>query len=451
MVILRRASLTSGLECDIAIEGGVIVAIGERLAQRGTEIDCTGCTALPGLHDHHIHLLATAARRRSLDLGGLRDASDIAHLLATASPGSDGWIRAIGYDERVAGLVDAAMLDRWQPKHPVRLQDRTGALWILNGRGLALIGGGSLPPGAERDASGHLNGRFWRADQWLAAALGGSPPDLAELGNALARYGITDVTDAGAGNDNDTARILGSAHLAGELPQRLTVMGSEELGCGAGFIRGALKLMIDERDPPDVVELARRIGRARRDARPVAAHCVTDVELAIYLAALSIAGGARAGDRIEHGALIDRDAISVVGEMALIVVTNPAFIHARGQRYLEEMPQDRHHDLYRAASLLGSNIQVLGASDAPYGPLDPWLAMRTARDRRTQTGVILGGTDRVGSREAHALYGGTALEVGAAANLILCRGQWKNILADLSADRVALTLIGGSIRHQNGI
>ena len=39
--------------------------------------------------------------------------------------------------------------------------------------------------------------------------------------------------------------------------------------------RGALKLMLDERDPPDPDELARTIADAHGGLRPVAIHCAT--------------------------------------------------------------------------------------------------------------------------------------------------------------------------------
>ncbi|MEQ1463695.1 hypothetical protein, partial [Salmonella enterica] len=90
----------------------------------------TGCTLLPGLHDHHIHLLATAARRQSVDLAGLLASDAIAAKLRAAPAAT---LRAVGYDERAAGIPDAALLDRWEPDRPLRLQDRTGALWVLNG------------------------------------------------------------------------------------------------------------------------------------------------------------------------------------------------------------------------------------------------------------------------------------------------------------------------------
>ena len=76
----------------------------------------------------------------------------------------------------------------------------------------------------------------------------------------------------------------------GAVPQRLVLMGSERLEAGAGYQLGPLKIAFDERDPPPLEHLAARIGWARTAGRKVAAHCVTEAELALYLAALDMAG-----------------------------------------------------------------------------------------------------------------------------------------------------------------
>ncbi len=45
---------------------------------------------------------------------------------------------------------------------------------------------------------------------------------------------------------------------------------------------------------------------------------------------------------------------------------------------------------YRCGTLLATGITVAGSSDAPYSDPDPWAAMRSARDRRSGSGVVLG-------------------------------------------------------------
>ena len=443
-LVLRGVRPWGGDPTDLVLSGGKIVEIGRARTSGGDEIDGKGDVVLPGLHDRHLHLLATAARRHSVDLGGSTDGADVRLALQDGTAHA-GWLRAVGYDERAAGLPDAALLDSWVPHTALRLQDRTGALWVLNSAGLAALGRDDLPPGAERDAAGRPTGRFWREDQWLAAALPAAVPDLAGLGHDLAALGLTGVTDAGAHNGPDEARLL-----CGAVPQRLVLMGSEALEEGAGYTLGPLKLLIDERDPPALDTLAERVGWAHRRGRNVAAHCVTDAELALYIAALDLAGGARAGDRIEHGGLIPAEFVPLVAERGLMVVTNPAFIHDRGERYRATVPEAQWDDLYRARSLLNAGISLFAGSDSPYASVDPWLGMRTARDRMTRSGLPLGRDERLDPNAALALYCSGQVAIGAPADLILCSGTMRDTLADLSAERVRATVIAGQVAYMRG-
>lgn len=437
-LLLRNVHPWGGASVDVAISAGVIVAIGADLQLAGEEIDGCGGLLLPGLHDHHLHILALAARRQSVDLAGLVDAAAVIERLNTAR--GEGWIRAVGYDERAAGVPDARQLDCWVRNRPLRLADRTGALRVLNSAAMAELRDQSLPPGAERDAAGLPTGRFWREDRWLARALPQALPDLSSVGRSLAALGLTALTDATAHNGPEEAQILSQA-----VPQRLTLMGSEALVAGKGYVLGPLKLAIDERDLPPVDALAERIGAAHRLGRPVAAHCVTEGELALYLAALQAAGGARSGDRIEHGGMIPAAFLPVIAEMGLLVVTNPAFIHDRGDRYAHTVAPDQWEDLYPAAGLLRAGIPLLAGSDAPYASPDPWLAMRAAQARRSAAGVSLGPGQRLNALSALRLYCTGALAPGGMADLVLCHGTLAEVLADLTKDRVRLTMIAGEI------
>lgn len=455
-LLVRNARPFGGEKVDIAIDGDRISAVGADLPHGADEFDAAGATALPGLHDHHLHVLATAARRSSIDLAGLSGEASVRAKLAAAaqacSPGQ--WLRVVDYDERAAGLPDREILDRWVPDRRLRLQDRTGALWVLNSLALRLLEGQDLPPGCERDTRGVPTGRFWREDGWLARVLPGIEPDIAPLGRVLATMGVTGLTDAGAANGPEAAATLGGAHLSGELPQRLVLMGDETLVAGQGYRLGPVKLLIDERDLPELPGFAARIEKARRLDRPVAAHCVTSAELALFLAALDLAGGARPGDRIEHGGMIPFGALQEIAAAGLTVVTNPIFIHDRGDRYRATIPPGQWPDLYRAASLAQKGIPLAAGSDAPYGGTDPWRGMRAARDRKSASGEFLAEHESLSAELALSLYlgdglhpGGPArqLAVGAPGDLVLCTGTMTEVLADLTAERVVATIIAGKL------
>jgi predicted amidohydrolase YtcJ len=411
---------------------------------------------LPSLHDHHVHILATAARRQSVNLAGLRDEAHVFRALQDASGSISGkqWLRAVDYDERAAGIPDQSLLDRWIADRPMRLQDRTGALWVLNTRAMAALTGHCLPHGAERDDEGLPNGRFWREDQWLRDTLGHESPDLSGLSRQLSACGVTGVTDAGANNGPAEADLLGIARKRGEFRQRLVLMGRETLKPGPEYELGALKLMLDEHDLPQMDELVKRILAARSMGRPVAAHCVTRTELAWYLTALELAGGARPGDRVEHGALISPDFIDLVRGAKLTVVSNPVFIADRGERYRATIPPDDWPDLYRLQSLLQAGVPLLAGSDSPYGDIDPWRGMAAAQHRRCGDGVLLGEVERLTALTAYDLWRApqvkrgnfkARLVPGARADLILCSGTLRDILTAPSARRVQMTLVAGEI------
>lgn len=438
-LVIRNGRDENGRQLSVGIRGGLVAALGEIEAGCGLEIDARGQTIGPGLHDHHLHLLATAARLESVDLAGATDTDAIIAKLRARAARDEQWVRAVGYDERVAGLPDRTLLDAWLPDRPLRVQDRTGGYWILNSAGLAKLGEGPFPPCVERDADGRPNGRIRRGDLWLRERIGGAPPSLALLGDSLARMGVTAVTDAGAANGASDAAIL-----AGAMPQRLTVMGTEALPPGDGYTLGPLKLLLDEDQLPPLAAVASRISAARRLGRPVAAHCVTMGELIFYLEALAMAGGARPGDRIEHGGMIAESLIADIAAAGLTVVTQPNFIHDRGDRYLAQLEPFELDDLYRLKSLQSGGVTVRGGSDAPYGDINPWIALRAATNRLTRGGDPIGPNEAIDRKAALALYQDAPLAVGSAADLILY--DWPDEPDALGT--VGLTLIGGRIIWQ---
>ena len=140
---------------------------------------------------------------------------------ALARPGA-GWLRGIGYHESVAGLIDRHWLDRAQPHRPVRVQHRTGRMWVFNTAGLErLLASGLAPPAGLERAGGAWTGRLYDEDGWLRQALGGAPPDLAVVGQALARLGVTGVTEMTPQNDGVMAAHLAAARRDGALPLSL--------------------------------------------------------------------------------------------------------------------------------------------------------------------------------------------------------------------------------------
>lgn len=458
-LILRRVEIGGRHIADVRIRNGLIEAIGDRLDRHHCdEIDGNGGALLPGLIDHHLHLFGIAAAWESVEASPLRtpDARTFRAAVAAAEgrlePGN--WLRIIGYDDSVAGRMDRDVLDRLAPHRPTKLQYRTGGLWVLNSAALALLPSTSnLPAGVERGDEDRLTGRVFREDRWMREVFPAQPPSLTPVAQALTAYGIAAVTDASVTMDDNTAKaLIAEAHRSG-FKQRLTLMSGEHLGPSpdGAFGIGPVKVLLDDDRLGDPSDMARTIRQARDWHRTVAVHCVTAGELAYALAAFDEAG-ARPGDRIEHGGMIDDDAADRIVTLGLTVVTQPGFVLDRGDRYLNQVPpQDQAH-LYRIAGLQRRGVHVAGSSDGPYATLDPWASMRAAVNRRTRNGQILGPNEGVAPAHALALYLGSAtdpggpprrIEVGAPADLCLMHRPLAEVLEHLSSDLVARTLIGG--------
>jgi predicted amidohydrolase YtcJ len=224
---------------DVRITDGQVTECAPGLLPGADEadIDAAGNALLPGLHDHHVHLRALAAAGASIQAGPpqVRSAAELADALAAADaaapPGA--WLRCVGYHESVAGPLDRWALDRLVPRRPVRVQHRTGALWMLNSAAAGLAGLDACElPGVERDADGRPTGRLWRMDHWLADRVTGTAggptmaPDLAEVSAQAAALGVTGFTDATPGATEQDIAALAAALAAGSLLQRVCAMAA---------------------------------------------------------------------------------------------------------------------------------------------------------------------------------------------------------------------------------
>ena len=462
-MLIERAEIAGRAPLSLRIEAGRIAEIAPALARRRGEesLDAGGGALLPGLHDHHLHLLALAAAADSVRCGPpeVRSRDQLALALRGARPRA-GWIRGVGYHDSVAGELDRHALDALAPGAAVRLQHRSGALWILSSAAVETLGldRGADAPGVERDAAGRATGRLYRADAWLRQRLGADAPDLGPVGAALARCGVTGATDATARNAGPELALLEAAAEKGALPQRLLVMGGLDLPepSHPRVQRGAVKLVLAEAALPDFDATASAIRAAHAAGRAAAIHCVTRAELAFALGAFDEAG-ARPGDRIEHAAVAPPELVARIAALGLSVVAQPHFVSERGDAYAAEVDPADLPWLHRARGFDEAGVPLGGGSDAPFGSPDPWRSMRAAVERRSQSGAVLGSEEALSPERALALFSSPAdspggpprtLVPGAPADLCLLDRPWREARRELDADLVAETLVAGCVIYR---
>lgn len=458
MSALLREVEVRGRRTDVLVRDGVIAAVGAGLAPEGAAvIDGAGGALLPGLHDHHLHLLALAASWTSVRCGpdDVAGADDLARALGNAPPAVDGWVRATGYHESVAGPLDRQALDRLLSYRPVRVQHRSGSLWMLNSAALAAVGPVlDRSADVERDEHGEPTGRLWRYDARLRRALPSIAPDLGAVGRRLASYGITGVTDATPDLDPGALSLITDAAASGALPQRVTLLGAPLGERLAGpLTTGPCKVLLRDHDLPAFDDLAAAVTDAHALGRGVAVHCVTRESLVLTLTVIDEVG-ARPDDRIEHAAVVPPDLAAWMARLGLRVVTQPDFLRTRGATYRREVDPDDLPHLYPYAGLLASGVRTCASSDAPYGEVDPWRVMASAASRLDGQGRALGPAERVPTATALAGYlsppadpGGRprTVHVGAAADLVLLGASLADALAEPDSQLVRQVWVGGTM------
>ena len=460
-VVVRRAELPGGRVCDVRISGGLIAEVGAALhAPSGAQvIEARGGGALPGLHDHHVHLYAAGAALASVRLGPpeVEHRSDLEVALVAAdrklAPGA--WLRGIGYHESVAGPLDRHALDAWVPGRPVRVQHRSGVQWVLNSPGLDRLPPGLLAhPGVERSLQGDPTGRLTRMDRQLAQVLAPVELDLGTIGEEAARSGITGMTDATPFGDARELDRLAEAKGSGRLPQRLTVMSAPGASFPApnGLVLGPVKILLDDTLLPTLDDLEDMVADAHRAGRAVAVHCVTRLQAVLTIAALRQVGSVD-GDRIEHGAVLPADSIPDLARLGITVVTNPGFVHERGEVYRREVEEGDRAELYRARSLDRGGVPLAAGTDVPFGPADPWRVIRAATTRLTAAGEPLGADEALSPRRALSLFLGhpdapgrpRRVGRGQPGDLVVLRIPLREALRDPSRENVAACVVEGRL------
>jgi len=457
----------------VAVQGGVIVAVGQEedlpsLATSTTRlVDCEGATIVPAFHDAHCHLLALASSLVGVDcspwrLSSIEGVQAAIRRQAEATPPGQ-WVRARGYHDallRERRHPTRHDLDEAAPHHPVKLTHQSGHASILSSLALAAVSvhrdTPDPPEGViERDpVTGEPTGLLLEMEAFLENRV---PPldrqalekGLKQAAELFLSHGITAVQDATPSNSVERWRLWEDLQGLGVFPLRVTMMpgvehldGFRDEGLGFGSSTGRLRvghvkamLTLTTGDLyPSLEDLRQQVRRAVGLGFPVAIHAV---EAEAVAAAAEALGSAKALNpnlrhRVEHASECPAEVARQLGRHGLVVATQPGFLFYNGDRYLQEVPQERQAWLYPLRRLLDLGVTVAASSDAPVVPPDPFAGLYAATTRRAFSGRTVNPGQGVEALEALRMYTLNAAYAGC------LEGSLGSIVEGKQADLVVL-------------
>ena len=440
---------------DVRLSEGRVSEIGTLAPAAGESvIDAGNGLLLPGLSDHHTHLVSYAASLSSVTCGPpeIADGEQLADALNHHS--GSGWLRGIGFHESTCPELNRSWLDQHGPQRPIRIQHRSGRLWILNSLALDVIEllAATLAD-HERSRLTSEDGRLYDVDELLGNLTRNDPPDVGAASRQLASWGVTGINDMTPSNDQDTWQWFRQLQQEGKLLQKVRLSGRPAISqCsdGRSLTIGETKVHLHETALPEFPTLVETIVDCHRQGRRIAIHCVTEVELVFALSALKAAGSTR-GDRIEHASVVPPAIIEQLKELELTVVTQPNFIRERGDAYLADIPTSEHNYLYRVRSLALAGIPVAFGTDLPFGDANPWTLLQAATNRKTDAGKTLGVTESLAPMDClKRLLGPLSepanprvIKKGIAADCVLLKQTWNQLEQDFSQASVSATFVDG--------
>jgi len=181
-------------------------------------------------------------------------------------------------------------------------------------------------------------------------------------------------------------------------------------GALPGLRRGHVKIMLGEIGgtlTPDEDELARMVLAMHRSGRDVAIHAVEERAVAASIAAIEAALETHPGahrHRIEHAALLPAGGARRMATLGITVVTQPSFLYEQGDRYLRDVPAEKHERLYPIGDLMYAGVRMAASTDAPVAAVDALEGLRASVGRRTTGGAIIGAGQRVSFEDALRMW-----------------------------------------------
>ncbi|MFP5347329.1 MAG: amidohydrolase, partial [Actinomycetes bacterium] len=403
---------------DIRISDGVIREVTPSLpSQPGEQVfDGAGRWAMPGLWDHHVHMLQWALTLVRLDVSGAANPAEVTRIVGdhvSALSSSSGGAVVTGWGYRSATWPrqpTVAELDAVSGGRPVVLISGDGHNGWLSSRALELLG---VPP-----HKGALDENEWfDIFSRLSELPGAAEESAAGYGKAVAAAaakGVVGIVDFEFGSGYrdwperladgiDTLRVRTATYPDGlDAILDAGLRSGQELPGGGGLLTmGPLKIISDGslntrtaycREPyadaaslefprgkqnysaDEVTDLLRRAHDGGLEA---AVHAIGDAAVASALDAFEATGAAGS---IEHAQLVDWADVPRMSRLGVRASVQPAHL-LDDWDVTEQCWPDRTDRCFALRSMLDDGVTLVMGSDAPVSPLDPWLTMAAAVHR----------------------------------------------------------------------
>ncbi len=456
-------------------------------------IDCKGKTVVPGFVDAHCHLAGYAEALMSVDLspaGGTKSLSDMRNKIkifcADRPPVT--WIRGKGYNEfylKEKRHPNRHDLDKAAPAHPVKLTHRSGHAHVLNSLALKLVGitskSGDPPDGLiDRDLeTGEPTGILFGMGNYLSKRI--PAVDESEMREGVKRVnsellslGITSIQDTTPHNDVKNWNMLKlwktDNIFTPTVVMMIGVRGFSQYkehvytkmdGLRTGGVKIVLHEITGDLNPPREI-LNKLVLDIHEAGFQAVLHCVEEKTIAAACDAIEYAlEHSECADhrhRIEHCSVCPPALAKRIGDLGIMVATQPSFIYYSGDRYLETVPPEQLKDLYPIGRLIKNDIKVAGSSDFPIAKPNPIIGIYAAVTRMTEHGKPVLPEEGINALEALKMYTQTAaavsfeenskgsIAVGKNADLVVLSDDPTNVNSQMiKSINVEMTIINGEV------
>ncbi|AST90802.1 amidohydrolase [Sutcliffiella cohnii] len=424
-------------------------------------IDLEGKTLMPGFIDSHIHITMYGTNQLSVSCKSesVQTIDDLLTELKNSALHTEKgkWVRAWGFndttiaDKRFPTLEE---LDNVSSDHPIMVIRACGHISAVNSYALRLAGIDKHTPNPEggkidKHANGELTGLLLEnahMNMFSIAAFSDEEIEKAHeiASNHFAEKGITSIHDA-TGYGLNNLRLLQQSTLSGTIKQRVYAMvGSlsdaheivkhiNESGISTGlgnekYRLGPVKLFLDGSSSGPTVwtrepytsdpnnygihyytqeEVDDLFIPAHKNGWQFTAHAQGDAAIDMLLNTIEKANELyprkNTRHRIEHAGIATPDLVKRMKEQNVVPTPNPAFLHEYGDGYVKNYGE-RAYQMFPLNDYLKEGVPAAISSDCPVTDFTPIQGIHSAITRKSPSGEIIGGTQRVSLLDAIRMY-----------------------------------------------